>query len=195
MSNVKEKIVIDELIKGSYMAFDNLFESYSDKLYHFVLSIIKVPQLAEDIVQEVFIKIWERRLELNRHKSFKSFLFSIAYNETISLLRRKKLETKYLEQVVGFIDENKTLNTPELELEYHEIQKTIQQVVETLPERRKQIYRLSREKGLSNNEIAEKLNISKNTVENQLVVALKTIREKIDTNQLLVLMFLHLFVL
>ena len=114
MGEINEKILIDELRQGSFLAFDSLFENYSDKLHYFVISIIKVPELAEDIVQEVFVKIWEKREELNRHKSFKSFLFSVAYNETISVLRRKKTEQNYLNQVQNIIAENKILNTPEL---------------------------------------------------------------------------------
>lgn len=193
MTNQNEKILVDALRKGSSVAFDRLFEDYCDRLHHFVISIIKVPQLAEDIVQEVFIKIWEKRSELDQHKSFKSFVFSIAYNETISVIRRKKTENNYLEQIKEIVSENKILNTPQLEMEFQEINNHIEKVLRDMPERRQQVFRLSREDGLSYREIAEKLKISKNTVENQMVAALKTIRKKIG-NGLTVLLFLHLFI-
>ena len=190
---VKDEILVQQLTKGNYKAFDSLFNAYCDRLYHFVVSIVKVSQIAEDIVQEVFVTIWEKRNELDRHKSFKSFLFSIAYNETISVLRKKKTENTYIEKVQEKIAESKVLNTPDLEMEYHEIKNHVNDVIESMPERRREIFLLSRNEGLTYTEIANKLDISKNTVENQMVSALKTIREKINSKSLLSMLFYYLF--
>lgn len=84
---------------GDMVAFYNLYERYSKKLYFFVLRYIKLEADAEEIVQEVFIKIWENRNKIDVYSSFESYLFTIAYNTTISLFRKRLTEKKYLEHL------------------------------------------------------------------------------------------------
>ena len=93
------KELLQLIQKDDRIAFYNLYERYSKRLYGFVLRYIKQESDAEEIVQEVFIKIWESRSKIDVYSSFESFLFTIAYNATISLFRKRVTEKKYLEHL------------------------------------------------------------------------------------------------
>lgn len=173
---------VEDLKQGSLEAFDWLFKKYAEKLYAFVLSISKEPYKAEEVTQLVFIKIWEKRTQIKAHFSFKSFLFAIAYNETISLLRKEKSEKLKIDKVgasTSFVT-----NETNYSIEFNNINSLAQKLIDELPERRRLIFKLSREQGLANKEIASKLDISIKTVENQITTALKTLREKLHKSEI-----------
>ena len=183
----EDKVYVEHLKQNDLHSFDALFYKYSTKLYAFALSITRNPFAAEEITQLVFLKIWEKRVTIDEHLSFKSFLFSIAYNETISWLRKEKSEKRRIDKFVhssGF-----STNETEQTIEYRNIEGLANQLIESMPEKRKEIFKLSREQGLSNKEIAEKLEISVKTVENQMTSALKFLREKIGKDDMLGLLF------
>ena len=99
MKDKSDKDLILKLKNDDMLAFDCLYKRYFRKLFGFVLRYIKQEDVAEEIVQEVFIKIWECRYKINVFTSFESFLFTIAYNSTISILRKKVNEKKYIDQL------------------------------------------------------------------------------------------------
>ena len=174
------------------MAFDALYNYYAHKLHEFVLRFLKQEADAEEIVQEVFIKIWESRGKIDIYQSFEAFLFTIAYNTSMSLLRKRLSETKsreYLKslQSVGYVE-----NGIE-ELQYKELNQQVQDLLKNLTPRQREIYFLSREEGLTHKEIAEKLHISENTVKNHLVNTLKYIKSHIDSSLAVNALFLCLF--
>lgn len=84
--------LVKDFASGNMEAFDLLYHTFNYRLYNFVFGLIKIRTEAEEIAQEVFIKIWESRNQLNKHSSFESFLFTVAYNTTISLFRKKATE-------------------------------------------------------------------------------------------------------
>lgn len=173
-------------------AFDAIYERYCKRLYGFVFRYIKQEVDAEEIVQEVFIKIWESRKIIDSYSSFESFIFTIAYNSTISLLRKRVTEKKYLEQ----IKYRQQINNSEdiiNEIHYNEMNERVKSLLNQLTPRQKEIFILSREEGLSHEEIAKKLNISSNTVKNHLVSALAYIKSHIDSSLIINLLFIHLF--
>jgi RNA polymerase sigma-70 factor (ECF subfamily) len=142
-------------------------------------------------MQEVFMKIWETRDKIETYASFDSFLFTIAYNKSISLIRKKITKQKY-------VDFLKTL--PELwepaaidDLQFLELNEQINSLIQKLPPRQKEVFLLSREKELTYKEIAAQLNISKNTVENHMVKALSYLRNNIRDVSLLHSLFIFLF--
>lgn len=182
----------DQIKKGQTHAFDQLFDRYSQRLYRFSKSLLKNHEDAEGVVQEVFFRIWEKRDELNERKSFQSFLFSIAYNLIVDQFRQRVKDQKYEQFLIKQAQIN-YLN-PRDELEYKELKKQVEKVIQELPERRKKIYQLSREKGLSYKEIANLLHIKSKTVENQLNLALKHIRKRLGNKTLAVVLFLYLFI-
>lgn len=178
---------VECLKKDDFIAFDVLFHKYSENLYAFALSITRETFAAEEITQLVFLKVWEKRSQINEHLSFKSFLFSVAYNETISWLRKEKSQRRRVNEFVQTtgLFSNETENT----VEFRNIEGLANQWIAQMPQKRKEIFGLSRVQGFSNKEIAEKLGISVKTVENQMTSALKFLREKLGKNDILGLLF------
>jgi RNA polymerase sigma-70 factor (ECF subfamily) len=193
MKNTQSNTELVKLLKkGDMAAFDAIYTMYCHKLHGFVMRYLKQQEDAEGIVQEVFIKIWEARSKIDIYQSFESFLFTIAYNTTISLLRKRVSESKsreYLKTVQQIDSADNVID----ELQYQELNDQVRSVLEQITPRQKEIYLLSREEGLKHKEIAQQLNISENTVKNHLVSTLKFLRSKIDNNLTVNILFLCLF--
>lgn len=174
-------------------AFDAIYNKYCYKLHEFVFLFLKQKEDAEEIVQEVFIKIWESRGKIDIYASFESFLFTIAYNATMSLLRKRMRETKsreYLKSLQQVSAAEQVID----EIQYKELRQKVESLLKQLTPRQEEIYRLSREERLTHEEIAKKLNISESTVNNHLVKIMKFLKFHIDSglavNALFVCMFL-----
>lgn len=184
--------LLTRLKNGDMLAFDRVYELYSHKLFSFVFKIIKNEAETDDIVQEVFVKIWESRQKLEDYKLLNSYIFTIAYNNSIDLIRKKINNTKYLEHLKHSTVINVTPNVIS-QIEFNELNSQAEKLIANLPERQKQVYLLHREEGLTYAKIAERLGISKNTVENHMVKALKYLRQNIDNSLLLNMLFVCLF--
>lgn len=178
---------VEALKNDDFTAFDALFRKYAERLYSFIFSITKEQYIAEEVTQVVFIKVWEQRVRIKEHLSFKSFLFSVAYNETISWLRKDNAEKKRI-QLLG-IETSFSCNETTFTVEFNSINSLANELIENLPEKRKEIFKLSREQGYSNKEIAVFLGVSVKTVENQITSALKTLRDKLSEKELLGILF------
>lgn len=178
--------------KDDKVAFYHLYERYGKRLYGFVLRFLKQEEDAEEIVQEVFIKIWESRNKINIYSSFESFIFTIAYNETMSLLRKRITENKYLEHLKSI----QFKYTPEIieEIHYKELNEKVQSLLNELTPRQKEIFLLSREEGLSHNEIAKNLNISVLTVKKHIANTLSFLKSHLDNPLNSSLLFIWLFI-
>ncbi|QGY47170.1 RNA polymerase sigma-70 factor [Maribellus comscasis] len=189
-----DKELLRNIKNGDQVAFYNIYERYCKKLYGFVLSYIKIEADAEEIVQEVFVKIWENRNKLVAYSSFDSFLFTIAYNATISLLRKRINSKKFLEHLHKL---NHIRNAPDLvdELEYKELHDKLKVLLDELTPRQREIFKLSREEGLSQDEIAKKLDISLNTVKKHMVNTLAILRANFKDNSLKCVFFVFFFIL
>jgi len=191
--NTKSNTDLLRLLKhGDLHAFDAIYERYSKRLYCFVFRYIKQESDAEGIVQEVFLKIWEARKNIDLHCSFNSFLFTIAYNTTITLLRKRVNEKKYLENIEI---RNKINESDEIinEIHYRDLNKKVYILLDQLTPRQKEIFILSREEGLTHEEISKKLNISANTVKNHMVTALAFLRDHINNSLIIDALFVSLF--
>lgn len=174
------------------VAFDTIYEQYCKRLYGFVIRYVKQDTDAEEIVQEVFIKIWENRRKIDVFSSFESFIFTISYNSTISLLRKRVHEKKYLEHL-KFSQEFDL--TPELtdEIHFKELNEKIQNLLGELTPRQREIFLLSREEGLTHGQIAKKLGISVHTVKNHIVTVLSLLKSNVDTTLIINALFVCLF--
>jgi len=181
---------IQSLKKGDLRAFNELFDRYGKRLYHFSMGYLKSTADAEEIVQEVFLKIWNNREELSVQKSFESYLFTIAKNGILNTIRKSKSEQVYLNYIKIHPEKNVLLDD---ELNFNELEKAYKEAVEQLSPRRKEIFLLSREQSLSNAEIAEKMNISVKTVENQMTLALSEIRKDLRSLGFSGIIFFELF--
>jgi len=185
-----ESKLVHNLSKGNLLAFNTLYKYYSGRLYRFALGYLKTEDEAEELVQEVFTKIWEKRADLKKELSFKSFLFTIAFNIIRKHFRTKAYLANYLNTKIS---DDLDMHTSH-KITYDSLYQYITNLVNQLPNRRKEIFIKSRLEGLSISEIAEKLKISHKTVENQLTQALKFIRTNLNRENVPVLLFFILFI-
>lgn len=185
-----DKVYVECLKKDDFSAFDCLFRKYSPSLYAFALSITRNSFAGEEITQLVFLKVWEKRAQIDEHLSFKSFLFSVAYHETISWLRKENSEKRRVGEYIQLA--GSVTNETEQTVEFRNIELIAEGLIAEMPEKRREIFKLSREQGFSNKEIAESLNISVKTVENQMTSALKYLREKLGKYDILGVLFYFL---
>lgn len=193
MKNNKSNTELVKLLKkGDMAAFDAIYNTYCHKLHEFVIRYVKQEEDAEGIVQEVFIKIWEARTKIDVYASFESFLFTIAYNTTISLLRKRVSVSKSSEYLKSLQQIDTTEQVID-EIYFNELNHKVQFLLKQLTPRQKEIYLLSREESLTHKKIAKKLDISENTVKNHLVTTLKYLKSHIHSSLPTSALFLFLF--
>lgn len=187
IANLNNQEIIQMLSDDNPAAFETLFLHYYPKVKLFLIGFLKDEESAQDIVQDVFLKLWQRRKELDSLTNFNAFLFRCAKNEMLNYLRKQYIGTLYIEKEIQ--KEARYNNDPESEYVATELSSLVKSMVDKMPSQRKIIFRMSREEGLSSDEIAQRLNINKRTVENHLSLALRTIRENILTIMLAIQCF------
>jgi len=153
-------------------AFDALFRHYSALVYRFAYSYLKSRPAAEEIVQECFIKIWEKRAQLRDDLPLKGYLFTTAHHAVLNELRRDQHHLRLHGQVAAAAGPASVPN----EVEYQEMEALYQAALEQLPPKQREAFLLSRQQGLSYPEIAERQGVSVKTVEAHMLQALKTLR-------------------
>jgi RNA polymerase sigma-70 factor (family 1) len=186
----EESQLVKSLAGSNILAFNALYKGYSNRLYRFAYGYLKSKGEAEELVQEVFLKIWDKRKDLKEELSFRSFLFTIAFNMIRRHFRTKVQLNKYFQTLKSEDQDNITVQN----INYNSLHKYITELVDLLPDRRREIFIKSRFEGLSIQEIARELNISHKTVENQLSDAIKFIRTRINNESLAILLFFILFI-
>lgn len=185
-----DKILLNELQNGLSLAFQVLFDKYSRKIYAFSFSYLNNSEEAEEIVQEVFLKIWKAREEISTEKSFDSYLFTIAKNAILNTIRKSNYHKSFVEYTKLHPEKNTLLDD---ELNFNELQQAYEKSVKKLPVRRQEIFRLSRDKGFTNAEIAKKMGISVKTVENQMTSAIADIKRSLQSLGFSGIIFFELF--
>ena len=183
--------LLHEIKAGNMLAFDELYSKYSKRLYKFSYSILKSKEDTENIIQDVFLNLWTNRNKVEKGASVKYYIFTIAYNAAISVIRRKTKESGFFEYLKTLQD--LTQEPVDLQLEYNELEEKLTSIINSLPKRQREVYLLHRMEGLKYSEISERLNISVNTIENHMSRVLKTIREKLGNYSLLAILFSYLF--
>lgn len=171
------KSYISELKKGSHKAFNAIYDMFADRLYSFAFANTKSQEIANDIVQEVFLKLWSMRETISMDGSLQSLLFTMANHRIIDQFRKQVNRTEmelFIEYKESLRQEEDT--DAETNLFYDDFVKTLKLCKELLTARQCQIYELSRESDKSIQEISEFLNLSEQTVKNQLTIALKKIK-------------------
>jgi RNA polymerase sigma-70 factor (ECF subfamily) len=171
-----DKLLCLKIAEGDEKAFTELFHIYTPKLLPFVFKLTRSEHLAQEMIQETFLRLWVNRSELVNVNEPASWIFRIAANVSITWLRKQSNRERLMKEVK--VDESH-ITVFEI-LEGKELNLIINNAVEALPGRRKQIYKLSREEGYSHQQIAERLNLSSTTVANQIGISLKFIREFIN---------------
>ncbi|MCL3779391.1 RNA polymerase sigma-70 factor [Prolixibacteraceae bacterium JC049] len=174
IGGIEEQVLVNRLKGGDQTAFELLFRFYYPGLVIFASQIILDKAEAEEIVQDFFVRLWEQRNALKEGTSLKSYVFTSVKNRSLNFLKRSNVNDKLVGEVKDLV-ENSEVYEPDIFVE-SELQDQIKLAISKLPSRCGEIFVLSRINGLSNDEIAEKLNISKRTVETQISNALKVLR-------------------
>ena len=171
---ITEKELINRLINGDQTAFELLFHAYYPGLVVYASQFTFDRDEAEEIVQDFFVRCWQKHQSIQPLESLRNYFFSSVKNRSINYLKHKKIEEYYIKHLGG-ISENHLVYNQDL-YSATELQEKIKNSIALLPERCREIFTMSRIKGLKNDEIALKLNLSKRTVETQISNALKILR-------------------
>ena len=182
----------DQLIKGDKRVIDRLYEKYHARIFHFALGFLKNEDDSYDIVQEVFIKLWEKRSTFKRDTNIDALIFTMAKNTTLSVFRKRASEQKYLEFLGHTVQSNNDATSEQVD--YSFLKQQYESIVPKLPPKRKEIFILSREKGLSNKEIAKLKGISEKTVEDHISKSLAFLKKHISHFGIWALLFYALFI-
>jgi RNA polymerase sigma-70 factor, ECF subfamily len=174
---------------GDEQAFEMLFRKFNVRLCAFANKFLNDPEEAQEIVQDVFVKIWEGRDEIDPEGSLKSYVFKIVQNLSLNKLRRKEVESRYLEIYKLVYIEQQEFSAHE-SLLARELEEHIAQSIGKLPSECRKVFVLSRINGLKYREIADTLNISAKTVEAQMSKALRSLR--IELSDYLILLLIAL---
>lgn len=166
--------LVNLLIRDNETAFSELYVRYKDKLHYFCLSLLKSEEETNDIVQEIFIRLWESRIFINPDLSFSSFLYTIARNRILNYFRDMDIDAK----AKSILAQNKPVEEDVIEsdLIYTEYQNILKEAIEQLSPQRKKIFNMSRMDNLTHKEIAEQLGISVNTVQEHISESLRFIK-------------------
>lgn len=190
MSNFEtiEKSLVKSLVQGDGLALQKLYKIYSPKLYRFIYGIIKNHDDTEDILQTVFIKLWDSRERLRTDTCFEAFLMTVARN-TVYNFFKQRFNQRCLSEKIASQGDKIVPPSDELLIE-SELFGLLQRLVDGLPEKRKEIFILNRFKGYTYREIAEMQGISENTVDTQMRKALEYIRSGLSKDILSSFIFL-----
>jgi RNA polymerase sigma-70 factor (family 1) len=169
-----EKELLLQISEGDSNAFGYLFERYYSVIYSASFKFLKVHELAEDMVQTSFLKIWEKRDTLATIERFDAYLFRVARNEMTDLFRKNLTREKHIQRIRELFEEE--AGNPEDQLISKQKRALIADVIGDLPPQQQQAYRLSREQGMNYQAIASEMNLSVNTVKVHISLALKSLR-------------------
>jgi RNA polymerase sigma-70 factor (ECF subfamily) len=172
-----EKNIFEKIRKDDIRSFELLFRKYYAMLCNYAYKIHKDMDTAEEIVQDLFFNIWEKRDSIHIESSVKSYLYKSTYNRSMLVLRQKTIQTRYEK----YLKDHVNLTQPDAseEIDAEELARVIDKTLEELPERIRKIFTLSRFEGLKYHEIAEKLSLSVKTIESNMGKALKLFRKNI----------------
>ncbi len=172
-------------------AINSIFQAYSKRLYNFAFAYLKTEGDSKDVVQDVFVSLWNNRNNLKENTNLEAYLFTITKNSVISVFRKKITEKTYLNHLRETAIFQHVENDEQYDYEY--LSSMIKDLIEQLPEQRKLVFKLSKEKELSNKAIAEELNISVKTVEDHITKARRFLRSRLTNHGLIAVLFFEIF--
>ena len=192
MTTIPDDIeLVKRLQKGDVEAFDLIYEKYSGRLYAFGVKYLKNKDETEELVQSVFVKLWENYKTLKKDSSFKSYLFTIAYNDICKLFRKRNYQQKFISDAL--YENSGSSSEVEEGIDYQSVLNRVKQIVDKLPERQKVIFMKSRQEGKTTKEIAKELRLSPGTVDNYISEAIKFIKNRLRNEDLALLLFVSLY--
>lgn len=177
LEKASDEQLFKEIKKGNRKAWELIIKSYYNALFVFILGMVKEKESAEELVQDVFVNIWDKRDKINITTSLKAYLYRASRNHTLNFLKRKKFEMDYhkrLAETSSYLD-NKTEDS----IHYTELQKHLFKAIEDLPDNCKHIFKMSRYEELTYKEISDVLGVPVRSVHYQIGLALKELRNKL----------------
>lgn len=186
MVEIEDKVLVARLKDGDKVAFKLLFERYYPLFISFALRLLKDESTAEDLIQNIFLKIWVGRANLNEDKNFKNYLLVSIRNEIYQYFRYA-FRTDDSAECPEVIDTSINIET---EISAKELEKRVSGIISRMPSRRREIFEMSRTEKLSNKEIAMRLGVSVRTIEKHIENALADIRKHLPVSILFIIMAL-----
>lgn len=176
--DANESTYISALKEGSYDAFTEIYNRYADKLYSFAIAQTKNKTLSQDIVQDTFMRFWNKREVLDCNKNIQALLFTMARHQIIDTMRKQIVKVEF-EEYLDFCDKELNSNSTEHQLYFDEFLAQYKKSKGKLTARQCEIFDLSRNKNMTIKNIAEYLNLSTQTVKNHITTSLKIFRESL----------------
>ena len=173
-----DDVLLELFSEGDVKAFEAIYERYVSPLYNYIESRIQSREDSKEIVQEIFETLWMQRESLAIHTSFKRYLFGSAKHQILNYFRSEKIQQKYVEHFTHFVAQRHESSTEEM-TNLADLEKTIETSIARLPGKCQAIFRMSRMDHLPIQEIARRMNVSSRTVENNISIALKHLRNSI----------------
>ncbi len=180
ISQNDEKEILSQLREGSEQAFEKIYRAYSTRLYGNLLKLVKLTPEAQEMLQDVFMKIWVNRKNINTEKSFRSYLFKIAENQVYDFFRKAARDKRKEAQLIALAT-NDDMAVDEL-LQAAEKSVFLEKAIGSLPPQRQQVFRLCKLEGKSYQQVSELLGISVSTISDHIVKATKAIRSYVASN-------------
>lgn len=173
---LNDKYISEQIALGDVGAYTELYQHYHPLIYRYALGFLKLPELAEDLVHEVFLKIWEKRDQLAIQTSLSAYLYAICRNQAIDMLRRVAADQKLKQAIIHQLEiaSNEQLSDAE-RMERYET--ALQQSLASMPAQRRRVYELCRQQGMSYDQAAAELGLSRNTIKEHMVKALSYLRK------------------
>jgi len=184
--------LISGLKKDNHDSFQQLFEYYSVPLYKFAIGYLKSKELTEDLVQEVFLKIWDNRENLKTNTSFQSYLFTIALNSVRKHFNNLSKQTEFKHQILTDLSENQY--DLDKNLDYEFLLEKLDEFISQMPEKRREVFIKKKYEEKSLKEIAEELSITPKTVEYHITEAMKYLKNEFERFNLHGILFFQLFI-
>ncbi|MFD1257869.1 RNA polymerase sigma factor [Mucilaginibacter terrae] len=191
--NEKLQLLINQLQQSSQLAFTQLYDLYSRQLYRNILRLVRDDDIAQELLQDLFLKIWEKRHSINAESSFKSYLYKIAENLVYGHFRKITADKRLKERLIMSSTAFDTF--AEETIITKENNELLKNAIESLPPQRRQVYTLCKLEGKSYEEVSLEMGIATSTVRNQIVQANKALREylKLNDDLLIALIITGLF--
>ena len=177
---IPENILMEKVKAGDQQAFRQLFGLYRDKLLSYSYRITKHEAAAEEIVQDVFLKIWTGRHQVDTSRNINAYLYKITEHLALNYLKKLARDRKLQEKVTAFFQDRHTQT--EDAVIYQDYEALLQKAIISMPPQRKKIFEMSRKECLTHEEIADRLHISRHTVRNQIIAAVETVRRYLSAN-------------
>ena len=174
---MRQEVDIADLKAGNIKVFEMLFKQWYEPLCRYAYSMLHNEEEAEDMVQKTFCKLWEQREKMEIHTSIKSYLYRMVHNACLNKIKQWQMQSEHHEMII--YSSVTATNHVEQMLVHKELHSQIELAIAELPERCREVFLLSRMQHLSYIQIAQKMQISPNTVETQIVKALKMLRVKL----------------